>query len=91
MTPDWVCEIVSSNRGDDLVKKKRVLHEHRVGHYWLVDHRDRVVTAMRWVEGGYLIVQEATTEDVARIEPFEGVEIDVGDLLGFEPEPSPTE
>ena len=80
--PNWVCEILSSNRRDDLVKKKRVLHEHRVEHYWLVDVRDSVLTAMRWVEGGYLIVHEATAEDVARVEPFEEVEIDVGVLLG---------
>ena len=80
--PDWVCEILSSNRRDDLVKKKRVLHEHQVAHYWLVDVRDGVLTAMRWVEGGYLIVHEATAEESARIEPFAEVEVDVGVLLG---------
>jgi Uma2 family endonuclease len=89
--PDWVCEIISSNRGDDLVKKKRVLHEHRVEHYWLVDHRDRVVTAMRWVEGGYLAIVEATVGERVRAEPFEAIEIDVSLLLGIEPEDSAEE
>jgi len=82
--PDWVCEIISSNRGDDLVKKKRVLHEHRVDHYWLIDHRDGILVAMRWVEGGYLPVVEATANERVRIEPFDAVELDVGVLLGRE-------
>ena len=80
--PNWVCEILSSNRSDDLVKKKRVLHEHRVEHYWLVDVRDGVLSAMRWVEGGYLTVHEATSDEMARVEPFEEVELDIGVLLG---------
>jgi Uma2 family endonuclease len=80
--PNWVCEILSSNRSDDLVKKKRVLDEQSVEHYWLVDVRDGVLSAMRWVEGGYLIVQEATAEEVVRIETFDEVELDVGVLLG---------
>ena len=80
--PNWVCEILSTNRSDDLVKKKRVLHEHRVENYWLVDVRDGVLSAMRWVEGGYLTVHEATAEEMARLEPFEEVELDVGVLLG---------
>ena len=35
--PDWVCEILSSNKRNDLVKKKRVYHRHQVPHYWIVD------------------------------------------------------
>jgi hypothetical protein len=64
------------------VKKKRVLHEHRVEHYWLVDVCDGVLSAMRWVEGGYLTVHEATSDEMARVEPFEEVELDIGVLLG---------
>lgn len=84
--PDWICEIVSSNRHDDYVRKKRVLHEHHVEHYWLLDHRDRLFIAMKWVEGGYLPVIEATAGERVRAEPFEAVEIDVSLLLGEESE-----
>src|SRR3954463_11082159 len=28
--PDWVCEVLSSNKRNDLVKKKRVYHRHQV-------------------------------------------------------------
>lgn len=84
--PDWVCEIVSSNRNDAYVLKRRVLHEHRVEYYWLLDHRDKLLTAMKWVEGGYLNFAEATVGEMVRMEPFEAVEIDVGLLFGVERE-----
>jgi Uma2 family endonuclease len=80
--PDWVCEIVSSNRSSDFIKKKRVLHEHQVAHYWILDHRDQILSALRWVEGGYLIVAEYSPKEKARIEPFDELEIDVGVLFG---------
>ncbi len=34
--PDWVCEILSKNKRNDLIKKKRVYHRCEVGHYWIV-------------------------------------------------------
>jgi Uma2 family endonuclease len=80
--PDWICEIVSTNRRDDYVRKKRVLHEHRVEDYWLLDHRDALLTAMKWVEGGFFPYAEATLGEKVRLEPFEGVELDVSALLG---------
>ena len=52
--PDWVCEILSSNRTNDLIRKTRVLHEHRVKHYWTLDLREEILNVMRWVEGGYV-------------------------------------
>ena len=82
--PDWVCEIVSSNRKDDFVKKKRVLHEHRVEYYWTLDHRDELLTCMKWVEGGYFPYAELTLGEKAFLEPFESVEFDVNILLGKE-------
>lgn len=81
--PDWVCEIVSTNRRDDLVRKKRVLHNNRVVHYWTIDHRDEVVSVMRWVEGGYLIVAEAARGEKVRLEPFEEIEIETDMLFGI--------
>jgi Uma2 family endonuclease len=81
-SPHWVCEIVSSNRSSDFIKKKRVLHEHRVEHYWILDHRDLILSVLLWVEGGYLTVAEFGPNDKAHIVPFEAVQIDVGVLFG---------
>ena len=35
--PDWVCEILSTNKRNDLVRKKRVYHRHELPHYWILD------------------------------------------------------
>jgi Uma2 family endonuclease len=40
-TPDWVCEILSENRGSDLIRKKRVLYQNNVTHNWTVHSATR--------------------------------------------------
>jgi Uma2 family endonuclease len=35
--PDWVSEILSTNRRNDQITKKRVYHRHQVPHYWILD------------------------------------------------------
>ena len=80
--PDWVCEVVSpSNAAHDLVTKRRLYAEHGVPHYWLVDPSVRTLTALTlrdglWVEDGVF-----DDNDVARIAPFEAVELEVGRLF----------
>ncbi|MBI5533408.1 MAG: Uma2 family endonuclease [Deltaproteobacteria bacterium] len=80
--PDWVCEILSANKRNDLVSKRRVLHEHEVPHYWIVDPDALVLTVYRWHAEGYLLVNSVSPGEVARLEPFESVELDVSLLLG---------
>lgn len=84
--PDWVCEIISSNRSSDLVKKKRVLHEHRVPHYWTLDHRDELLTVYRWVEGGFLPIHEISLDEnqTLELEPFIGKMFSIEKLFGRE-------
>ncbi len=84
--PDWVCELVSSNRSNDYVIKNRVLHENRIEYYWTIDFRDKVIAVRKWVEGGYLIIQEASIGENVRLEPFDEIEIDVTALLGEVPD-----
>ena len=36
LRPDWTCEVLSSNHRNDLVKKKRLYHQHQVPHYWCI-------------------------------------------------------
>jgi Uma2 family endonuclease len=40
LRPDWVCEVLSTNRRNDLIKKKRVYHRHEVPHDWVIDPED---------------------------------------------------
>lgn len=81
--PDFTCEILSpSNRRLDLVKKKRIYHQHRVGHYWIVDPELETLTVHRWHADGYVDLLTAERGETVRAEPFETVEFAVGTLFG---------
>jgi Uma2 family endonuclease len=84
--PDWICEVLSpSNPAQDRVKKLRLYHRERVGHYWLVDPREQVLSVMRSDEQAYLIVLAAERGETVRAEPFDAIEIEVGTLFGDDP------
>ncbi len=80
--PDWVCEVLSTNRQNDLIKKKRAFHRNQVGHYWIVDPVDETLTVYRWHAAGYIEVLIADRSQRVRAEPFDGVELFVGMLFG---------
>ena len=81
--PDWTCEILSSsNKRVDLVRKKRIYHQHRVAHYWIVDPDLETLTVHRWHADGYLEVLVAERGQRVRAEQFEVIEIEVGLLFG---------
>jgi Uma2 family endonuclease len=90
VVPDWVCEVVSrSNAAHDRVRKRALYARAGVAQYWLVDPEDRTLEALRldaatghWVEVG------AYGDDaIARIPPFDAIELEVGRL--FPPVASP--
>lgn len=84
--PDWVCEILSTNRRNDLVRKKRVYHRHRVPHYWILDPDEGTLTVYRWASEGYLELVTAERGEEVRPEPFEAVPLRVGALFGDDEE-----
>jgi Uma2 family endonuclease len=71
--PDWICEILSTNRRIDLIQKKRAYHHHQVGHYWLVDPIEETLAVHRWHPDGYVEVLCAERDDAVRAEPFEAI------------------
>jgi len=83
--PDWVCEVLSTNRQNDLVKKKRALHRHQVPHYWIIDPANETLTVYRWHPDGYIEVLIADRTQRVRAEPFDGIELSVGVLFGDDP------
>ncbi|HEY4183095.1 MAG TPA: Uma2 family endonuclease [Kofleriaceae bacterium] len=88
--PQWTCEILSeTNRVNDLVRKKRIYHQHRVEHYWLLDPENGTFAVNRWHPDGYLEVLSAERSQTVRAEPFDAIEILVGALFGDEPESPP--
>lgn len=82
VVPDWICEVTSpSNARYDRVTKTRLYAEVGVPSLWLIDPTDRVLEALildtrAWREAG-----RYSDGDVARIPPFEDIELDVGRLF----------
>ena len=88
--PDWVCEILSTNKRNDLIKKKRVYHRHQVPHYWIIDPIEESLSVLRWAPEGYSEILAAERGEEVRAEPFEVMALKVGALFGDEDEvPAP--
>lgn len=79
---DWVCEILSpSTARIDFVLEQRVLHHEGVPHTWILDPEHATLVVDRQGPDGYVNVLSAGIGDIVRAEPFEAVELDVGDLF----------
>lgn len=82
VVPDWVCEVLSpSNHRRDRMVKARFYLEAGIPHLWLIDPAERIIEALaaegpRWVRLGMW-----GDGDLARIAPFEAVELSVGALF----------
>lgn len=88
--PDWVCEIISPRKAaHDLIRKKRVYHQHEVPHYWVVDPRDESLTVLQWTAKGYLEILVALRGERVRAEPFAAVDLHVGVLFGDDEDEAP--
>ncbi len=87
LRPDWICEVMSdSNRHNDTIRKLRRYHEAGVPHYWLLDPETGTLNVFRHQPQGYLSVLVADRGQRVRAEPFEALEVQVGVLLGDDPE-----
>ena len=82
LAPDWVCEVLSTNKRNDLVKKKRVYHLHQVANYWLIDPVQEILTVYRWGPDGYIEVLAAERGERVKAEPFDAITLQVGVLFG---------
>jgi len=88
--PDWICEIISPRKAaNDLIRKKRIYHQHQVPFYWIVDPRDESLTVLQWTARGYLEIVTAQRGERVRAEPFAAVELQVGVLFGDDDDETP--
>lgn len=79
--PDWACEVISPpTAGKDRVKKMPIYAEFGVQHLWLVDPLERTLEAYRLHNGQWLRIGAWSDDDVARIEPFDAVELNLKTL-----------
>jgi Uma2 family endonuclease len=84
--PDWICEILSTNRTNDLIKKKRVYHRFGVPHYWIIDPAEETLLVSRWTPDGYLEILAAERSERVRAEPFDAISLQVGIFFGDDEE-----
>jgi Uma2 family endonuclease len=82
VVPDWICEILSpSNAAMDRVRKGRLYAEHGVAFYWIVDPAEGTLEALRLEGGTWVDAGRFDRSSVARVAPFEAIELDVGRLF----------
>jgi Uma2 family endonuclease len=89
LLPDWTCEILSTKKPNDLVRKKSIYHAHRVPHYWILDPAEGVLLIYRWTADGYTEILAAETGQRVRAEPFEAIELSVGAFFGDDEDEAP--
>ncbi len=82
VVPDWVCEILSpSTAARDRVYKRRLYAQCGVASYWVVDPAARTLEAYTLRDGSWVDAGAFDDTAVARIAPFEAVELPVGRLF----------
>lgn len=82
VVPDWVCEVLSpSNASRDRVDKRLLYARSGVAHYWLADPQARTLETLALRDGRWVDTGAFGEADLARIPPFEEIEIPVGRLF----------
>ncbi len=81
VAPDWVCEVLSpGTERIDRGKKMRIYAREGVPHIWLVNPVVRTVEVYRLEGGHWLLLGTFEGDAVMAAEPFDAVEIRLGDL-----------
>ncbi len=88
LAPDWACEVLSPSTAlVDRQRKLPIYARERVSHLWLVDPRIRTVEVYRLDGESYRFVGAHGERELARIEPFAAIELELGALWPERPEP----
>jgi Uma2 family endonuclease len=88
LAPDWACEVLSpSTARIDRGRKLRIYAEAGVASLWLVDPVEETLEVLRLNQGEWTIAAVHTGRDVVRMQPFDAIEIALGELW---PDADPT-
>jgi Uma2 family endonuclease len=83
LAPDWVCEVVSPKTGRlDRMRKLPVYAREGVARAWLIDPLQRTIEVFRLDSGRWVLVNVFGDDQVARLEPFDAIDIDLLDVWG---------
>lgn len=85
ISPDWVCEIVSTSWRMDTVIKREILERNRVPFYWLISPSEKAVTVLVLEQERYRVFGSFSGEGVEMVHmpPFETLGMKLGDLFNF--------
>ena len=79
--PDWVCEILSpSTVRMDKVRKMPIYAQYGVRHLWLVEPLARTLDVFKLESQRWSLLATFTENDKVRIEPFQEIEMELGNL-----------
>ena len=79
--PDIVVEILFTDRGRDLVRKREMYADSGVREYWIVDPRDDTVTALELRDGGYIERAALGADDMLTTPLLPGLAIPLGSIF----------
>jgi Uma2 family endonuclease len=83
VTPDWICEVISPSSGRlDRLKKMPIYLREGVDYAWIVDPEQQTLEAYRHQGDLWNLVGTYGEESVARIQPFEDIEINLALIWG---------
>lgn len=89
ISPDWVCEVLSSSTAAlDRVKKLTVYAREHVGYTWLVDPSAQTIEVLRLDNGRWMIDLTVAGAGVVRLPPFGAVDVDLTSLWELPPQTS---
>jgi Uma2 family endonuclease len=80
--PDWVCEALSpGTAARDQGDKRAIYQRSSVPWYWIVDPINRSLQVYRLTTEGYLLDTSVGDRGLARLSPFEAVELELEALF----------
>lgn len=83
LAPDWVCETISpSTERIDRGKKLRIYAREGVSHLWLLNPLTETLESYRLENGHWLWLQTHEGDVLARVEPFDAIELELWRLWG---------
>jgi Uma2 family endonuclease len=82
VAPDWIAEVLSpSNERHDRVAKAELYARAGVVHYWIVDPGEKLLEVFQARDGKWLRLAAYDAGSVARIPPFDAIELEVARLF----------
>jgi Uma2 family endonuclease len=86
IVPDWVCEVISpSSRALDRMKKMPIYLREGVPYLWIIDPSAQLLDVFKSEETRWVLEATHGRNEVARVAPFDEIEIDLALLWGAPP------